>query len=259
MPVIALQHLMNAPRWPKVLPALTPEQQQISDDFMRYWHEILPENFPVIENFNHGYPVKHAPVGFRTTLEIGAGLGEHLAYEKLSEEQGRNYIALELRENMAEKIRRRFPDFQVRVGDCQTRLGFPDGHFDRILAIHILEHLPNLPAAIRETHRLCKPGLGVLSVVIPCEGGLAYALARQVSARRIFEKRYKQSYDWFVRREHVNLPREIIAELSLYFKIVHRSYFPFVVPLTTLNLCIGLTLKPRQVQIRPRPEYSLLQ
>ena len=30
---------MISTRWPKVIPPLTPEQQAISDDFMRHWHE----------------------------------------------------------------------------------------------------------------------------------------------------------------------------------------------------------------------------
>src|SRR5437879_11379988 len=158
----------------------------------------------MIEKFNQGYVVQHAPINFLTTLEIGAGLGEHLNYEKLSENQQKNYVALELRETMAEQIKSRFPNVQTVVGDCQQTLPFPDGYFDRIIAIHVLEHLPNLPAAIKEMYRLCNKQQGVFSIVIPCEGGLAYSLARKISAQRIFEKRYKQSYKWFIEREHVN-------------------------------------------------------
>lgn len=233
-------------RWPKILPPLTEEQQRISDDFMHYWHEVLPRKYGVIDNFNHGYPVCHAPDKFRSTLEIGAGLGEHLCYEKLTEEQKRNYVALELREKMAARIRERFPMIQTSVGDCQERLDFPDGSFDRVLAIHVLEHLPNLPAALREVHRLCHPERGVFSVVIPCEGGLAYTFARRVSAQRIFEKRYRQPYDWFIQREHINVPSEIFRELEPYFEIVDRAFFPLRIPAVFCNLCIGLTLRPRR-------------
>ena len=161
-------------KWPKHIPPLTPEQQVISDDFMKHWHEVLPNKFGVVETFNQGYPVRHAPNDFKTTLEIGAGLGEHLLFEKLSDEQERNYYTLELRENMSAKIRERFPKINAITGDCQQRLDFEPGFFDRVLAIHVLEHLPNLPATVREMHRLCHPQRGVFSVVIPCEGGLAY-------------------------------------------------------------------------------------
>ncbi|MEY2411229.1 MAG: hypothetical protein QOF48_3899, partial [Verrucomicrobiota bacterium] len=193
--------MKSVAHWPKILPPLNDEQRRISDDFMKHWHEVLPRKYGILDDFNHGYAVEHAPKTFLSTLEIGAGLGEHLAYEKLTPEQEQHYVALEIRENMAARIRERFPKIQARVGDCQGRLDFPDGSFDRVLAVHVLEHLPNLPAAIREMHRLCHPEHGVFSVVIPCEGGLAYTLARRISAQRIFEKRYGQPYSWFIRRE----------------------------------------------------------
>jgi ubiquinone/menaquinone biosynthesis C-methylase UbiE len=238
---------MKSAHWPKIIPPLTAEQKRISDDFMKYWHEVLPRKYGWVDDFNHQYAVRHAPPEFRTTLEIGAGLGEHLAYEQLTPEQEENYVALELRENMAEEIRRRFPRVQVRVGDCQKRIDFADGYFDRILAIHVLEHLPDLPSTVRELHRLCHPERGVLSIVIPCEGSPAYILARKVSAQRIFEKRYGQSYDWFIKREHLNRPAEILAELGRWFVMAKRSFFPIPLPFIFCNLCLGLTMRPRRI------------
>ena len=182
---------------------------------------------------------------FRSTLEIGAGVGEHLTYEHLSAEQRRNYVAVELRSVMADQIARRHPDIKVHVGDCQQRLDFDDGTFDRILAVHVLEHLPNLPAAVREMHRVCNKQRGRFQVVIPAEGGLAYGFARRISSQRIFERRYKMPYAWVMEREHVNVPREIFEVLDEHFTIEHRSFFPLVVPVVNLNLVIGITLKPR--------------
>src|SRR5579863_4233237 len=136
-------------KWPKRIPPLTKERQIISDDFMKLWHEKLPR-YSAVERFNHGWVVKHAPRDFRRTLEIGAGLGEHIRFEQLTAEQESAYWALELRANMAAEIKRRFPHIQTVIGDCQEQLSFPPNYFDRIVAVHVLEHLPNLPAAIRE-------------------------------------------------------------------------------------------------------------
>lgn len=232
-------------KWPKSIPPLTDEQSLISDDFMKYWHEVLPRKYGVVETFNHEYAVKNAPKSFKTTLEIGAGLGEHLNYEVLTPEQKANYYALELRENMAAGIREAHPDVQTICADCQTRMPFDDGYFDRILAVHVLEHLPNLPAAIDETYRLCNKKTGTFSIVIPCEGGMAYSLARKISAQRIFESRYKQSYKWFYSREHINFPVEIQEEISRKFEISSSVYFPLLIPSVSMNLCIGLTATPR--------------
>jgi ubiquinone/menaquinone biosynthesis C-methylase UbiE len=238
---------METSKWPKILPPLTAEKQNISNDFMQHWHEQLASRsrYGLIEKFNHNYAVKNAPANFIKTLEIGAGLGEHLAYEKLNEIQKQHYVALEIRENMANSIRSKYPQVQTLVADCQSKLPFEDGYFDRILAIHVLEHLPNLPATIKEMHRLCHKD-SVFSIVIPCEGGLAYGLARRISAQHIFEKRYKQSYKWFISREHLNTPREIMHELKPYFEIQHQSYFPFFIPIVNCNLCIGLTLTAKK-------------
>ncbi len=236
----------SAGKWPKVFPPLTPEQQRISDDFMHHWHAVLPAKYGIVDRFNHQYPVQNAPAHFVRTLEIGAGNGEHLKYERLSAQQESDYVAVDLRDNMAAEIRQHFPRVKTVTADCQVRLPFGDGHFDRVLAIHVLEHLPNLPAAIAELHRLIDKERGVLSVVIPCEGSWAYTIARKISAQRVFERRYKQPYKWLIEREHINLPDEIRAELAPWFEEVHSSYFPLHVPVTLFNLCIGLTLKPRK-------------
>jgi hypothetical protein len=72
-------------------------------------------------------------------------------------------------------------------------------------------------------------------------------MARRISAQRIFEKRYHQSYDWFIQREHINRPAEILRELSAYFDVAHRAFFPLKAPWVWCNLCVGLTLKPKRV------------
>ncbi len=234
-------------KWPKRLPALTPEQQRRSDEFMKLWHLELAgrPRYGGIERFNHNFPIEHSPRGFTTTLEIGAGLGEHLAHETLSPEQERGYHCNEYRENMAAEIRRRFPSVKTVVGDCQRRMDFPDGYFDRYLAIHVLEHLPDLPAAIREAWRLLNKQAGRMLVVIPTEGSPAYGLARKISAERVWKRHFKAPYAEFYEREHINLVPEILAELNPYFTIEAQSFFPLRVPFWFCNLVIGLSLVPR--------------
>lgn len=122
----------------------------------------------------------------------------------------------------------------------------PDGHFDRYVAIHVLEHLPNLPACLREAWRLLDKRRGQLLAVIPCEGGLAYALARRVSAQPMFERTYGMSYRPYVEHEHLNRPHEIIEELDRCFSLELQRFFPLsLLPAVSLNLCVGLALRPR--------------
>jgi len=234
-------------KWPKELPPLSPEDKRICDDFMEHWHDIFPNRYSMADRFSHVYVARHRPAQFVRTLEIGAGLGEHLKYETLTEEQERNYVAVETRENMAQRLHRNCPKVQTYVGDCQGRLDFADGTFDRIIAINVLEHLPNLPGAIREMHRLCDKRAGVFSIVIPCEGGLAYSLAREISAKRIFQKRYQRPYRIFIGREHINVPEEILGELAPYFERTQTTYYPIPMKLEFCNLFIGATLRPKNI------------
>jgi SAM-dependent methyltransferase len=225
-------------KWPKIIPPVTPQQTLISDDFVRHWHDVLPNRYGAIERFNHMYSLKILPeqAKFRT-LEIGAGIGAHIVFEDLNHQ---DYNCIELRENMAEAIEKRFPSVTAIVGDCQKDMPYESASFDRVVAVHVLEHLPNLPGCVAEVRRILKPG-GIFSVVLPCDPGLAYGLARKISAERIFRKRYKQSYRWFIEREHINSPGEILSLLSDGFSEVDRTYFPMRVPVTHLNLCVGTT------------------
>ncbi len=227
-------------KWPKNLPPLTAEQQAISDDFMRRWLAALPKKYGAISRFNHHYPTRFLPqqAQFRT-IEIGAGDGEHLAVEQLGRQ---DYHCIELRKNVADVLRRRFPSATTTIANCQDVLPYPDKYFDRALAIHVLEHLPRLPDAISELRRILRPG-GILSIVIPCDPGLAYGLARKISAERMFKKLYEMPYDWLIRREHINSPAEILTLLRANFVEVDRAYFPSGIPVLNLNLVIGATFR----------------
>jgi SAM-dependent methyltransferase len=226
-------------RWPKPFPQLTDEQLRIRDDYMKYFHEIYSERYGAVAKFNHTYPLSSARPGIRT-LEIGAGLGEHLDFEDASEQE--EYVALELRDEMAAVIAQAHPGISTLTGDVVAGLDVPDASFDRVIAIHVLEHLNNLPPALDEVRRVLKPG-GLFEIVIPCEGGFGYALGRRVTSKRVFEKRYKMDYDWYIKSEHFNVPSEIMAELDTRFIRARSSWWPLKVPSVHLNLCLGLTYR----------------
>lgn len=231
--------------WPKVLPPLTPEQQRISDDFYRHWHEVLPNKYQAIEEFNHSYPRRVLPdLENPRTLEIGAGTGGHIAHEDLSNQ---SYYCIELRQHLADRIMQRFPKVHAVVGDCQKNIPFDDNYFHRVLATHVLEHLTDLPSALDQIKRVLAPG-GLVSVVLPCDPGLAYEFARRISSERIFKKRYGVPYDWFIFREHINSPEEILTLLRQRFKPMRIEYWPLRVPLVNMNLCIGVTLRKEDDQ-----------
>ena len=230
-------------KWPKRQRALSAEEVLIRDQWMKIWLEdymTKPTYTNLLERFNQRYPLRTAVRGAKT-LEIGAGTGAHCAWEDLD---AQDYYCNELRPELLETLRKKHPTVGSALGDCQRRLDFPDHSFDRVIAIHVLEHLPDLPSALAEIRRLMKPE-GRFSVVLPCEGGLAYTLARQFTAKRLFNKRYAWDYDEFIKTEHVNVAEEVIDELGRVFDVEDRAYYPLRVPSSEVNLLIGLTLSPR--------------
>ena len=194
----------------------------------------MGEKFNRINRFGHEFAAASSSSGLRT-LEIGAGAGTHLPYEVEGE-----YAAVERSAEVAALIPHR-DGLSVLVADCEQSLPYEDGSFDRVVAIHVLEHLYDLPSAVAEVRRLLRPG-GLFSVVIPCEGGIGYSFGRRFSSKRLFEKRYGVPYDWLIRYDHCSSAREVVVELKKSFLIRRREFFPLRLPLLDVNLIIGLEL-----------------
>jgi SAM-dependent methyltransferase len=233
----------NTHQWPKNIPPLSPEDRKISDDFMNYWLKVLPNQFGIIEKFNHGFPAATQPDPGQKTLEIGAGRCSHVDWEPPDRHE--DYYAVEYRQNIVHDARKKYPRINIVEADCQQKLPFSDGYFARILAIHVLEHLPNLPSALQEVRRLLS-NTGKFIFVIPCLNSLTYKFAQRISAARIFRKRYNRDYSWFINREHINSPEEILPEIAKSFHIDQLAHFPSYLPIKHLNLCLGVICSPKQ-------------
>jgi SAM-dependent methyltransferase len=226
-------------RWPKRPIALTESQEQDREAFMLAWHETLPRRYSYIESFNQGYVAKLGIVPGMRTLEIGAGIGGHLPYENLADQ---DYYALEYRAEFCKRLETMLPADHVVCGNIEERQPFPDGWFDRIIAIHVLEHLRDLPRALEEVVRLLRPD-GCFDLVLPTEGGLAYEVARKISAERMFRRNFGSDYTPIIRNEHVNTYGEIRSLLDGAFRIETGRFFPGLLPGAELNVCAGFRLR----------------
>ena len=114
---------------------------------------------------------------FDDVIEVGAGTGIHIDFVK---HPFVRYWMTDLNAPMLERVAasrtsRREGEILVRKEDA-TRLTFPAAHFDRLIAAHVLEHLPRPHEVLKEWARVVKPG-GIISLVLACNpdclGGLA--------------------------------------------------------------------------------------
>jgi SAM-dependent methyltransferase len=98
-------------------------------------------------------------------LEIGVGLGaDHQRFAQ----GGAQLWGIDLTPRAIEHTRRRLTYFGLQstlaVGDAEA-LNFSDDFFDQVYAWGVLHHSPDTPKAIREVHRVLKPG-GRASIMI---------------------------------------------------------------------------------------------
>jgi ubiquinone/menaquinone biosynthesis C-methylase UbiE len=93
-----------------------------------------------------------------SVLEVGCGLGTDGAQFAKA---GADYTGIDLTEAAVDLARHRFELFNLqgtfRIADAE-RLDFSDNSFDIVYSHGVLHHTPDTASAIREIHRVLKPG-----------------------------------------------------------------------------------------------------
>ena len=93
-----------------------------------------------------------------SVLEVGCGLGTDGAQFAKA---GATYTGIDLTDAAVDLAKRRFELFDLpgtfRVADAET-LDFPDNSFDIVYSHGVLHHTPDTAAAVREIHRVLRPG-----------------------------------------------------------------------------------------------------
>ena len=233
--------------WPKKVIQLTPEQARTKSDWESYWLGDGIQRYSFVERFNERVfsSLQMGDVPRKRTLEIGPGKGNFVTrYLKPGEE----YFCVDRREDFCRDLAPVVSEGHAVCADVQEKMPFDDGFFDRIIAVHILEHLPDLPAALAEVRRLLTPA-GAFDVVIPCEGTILYSLGRKLSSERAFKRRFSEDFGPIIKSDHVNTAQEIIEELERDFVIETRFFSPLTrVPVVALNLLAGFRLKKRMAK-----------
>jgi len=115
-------------------------------------------------------------------LEIGCGVGtDGLQFARA----GATYTGVDLTEAAVDLARKNFESAgmpgQFRVSDAE-RLDFTDESFDIVYSHGVLHHTPDIEAAVREIHRVLKPG-GQAIVMLYHRGSYNYRIGIRVLRR----------------------------------------------------------------------------
>src|SRR5918992_3059377 len=181
-------------------PSQKPDQEELKERVRVFWQAHpcgtkfsdaemgTPEFFASLEA--HRYEKEwHIPgaADFANTrglrvLEIGCGMGTDGAQFAKA---GANYTGVDLTDAAVELARKRFQvsdlKGEFRVADAE-RLDFPDESFDVVYSHGVLHHTPDIEAAVREIHRVLKPGGGA-TVMLYHRGSYNYRVGIRILRR----------------------------------------------------------------------------
>lgn len=187
------------------------------------------------------------PLGPRVHLprvvEVGAGTGIHFNYIRHTFSE---YVMTDSSNEMLDAARRRhkgrkIPGLKFEIQNA-AKLTWADETADRLIAAHVLEHVPSPHLLLDEWWRVIKPG-GVLSLVLPCDPGVLWRVGRSMGPRsRATKNGY--AYDYVMALEHINAITNLRAIIAYKFG-EHRKksvWWPIGIGITDLNLiyCVNI-------------------
>ncbi len=161
-------------------------------------------------------------------LDVGCGRGVVLG---ALADRGFEVHGLEI---SAEAARGVDPRAEIRIADDLKHADYRSGSFDQVIVWHVLEHLADPVGALREIHRILKPG-GRLMVAVPNFSSLQARLSGAA---------------WF----HLDLPRHVyhfplptlrklLADTGFRIRSVHHFSLrqnPFGWIQSLMNRCVSL-------------------
>lgn len=169
---------------------------------------------------------------FRNVLEVGSGFGDHLPFVRHKYD---SYLQTDIRQSL--DTRGQGDSAQsFQIADVMN-LQFPDNNFDRCIATCLLLHLSDPEIALAELRRVSKNSGGRISLLVPCEPGMALRLARFFITSRKARKIGYVGYDLFNARDHVTYFLRVHKLIKYIFRddIIKIRRMPFRIPSWNLN------------------------
>jgi SAM-dependent methyltransferase len=173
------------------------------------------------------------------SVDLGCGLGE--GFRMIGHDE--DLVGVDASLPLLKVTKRLHPKASVVRADL-AQLPFQSNTLRRVFANAVLEHVFFLERAVEQVQR-CLADSGRFYVGVPTEGSLAVALARLVTSRRNAgvlaitpaQSRIAQRID------HCNTICSLDNTLRKYFSVEARSFWPFKVHNTQVNLSVAYRLR----------------
>jgi phosphatidylethanolamine/phosphatidyl-N-methylethanolamine N-methyltransferase len=198
-------------------------KRTLAGAFLHKSHYLLEHSLPEID-------------GMQRIIEVGAGSGHHFPYVKRNFS---TYMMTDGSQDMLSISKEKYVKeinsgiVQVEQQDA-THLSYETASFDRLIATHVLEHLPNPVQVLEEWNRVVRPG-GLISIVLPCDPGLLWRFGRNFGPRRN-AKKLGMAYDYLQAVEHINSIFSLVVFIRHHFEYLTESWYPIRFPMPDLNL-----------------------
>lgn len=88
-------------------------------------------------------------------LEIGCGTGK---YTEILKKDAKRICGVDISSKMIEMAKKRSPNVEFIVGDCEALRDFKDEEFDVVAGFNTFSYFPNKPKALFSIHRVLRKG-----------------------------------------------------------------------------------------------------
>lgn len=171
-----------------------------------------------------------AHVNYPKVLEVGGNIGEHIEFV------GKEFESYTLTDYRQTGFSSQSDLIKFQVADVHN-LPFKNDSFDRTISTCLLHHLDNPKKALEEMRRVTVHN-GLISILVPCDPGLAYRFAKRIGPYRKWRAAGIPNPNFYHYAQHRNHFPGIASIIQEVFELDETTtrYWPFGAKSWNLNL-----------------------